>query len=90
MLIRFENTIITNCVIIYRKVIDVEIILNVYVVVKTDFIPFLENDFQCHNIKTCFVLFCFLFSVFYSEQIIAEVDELLNYIKTIRDVAKEI
>ena len=36
---------------------DVEIILNVYVVVKTDFIPFLENDFQCHNIKTCFVFY---------------------------------
>ena len=57
MLIRFENTIITNCVIMYRKVMDVEIILNVYVVVKTDFIPFLENDFQCHNIKTCFVFY---------------------------------
>ena len=39
---------------------DVEIILNVYVVVKTDFIPFLENDFQYHNIKTCFVLFFIL------------------------------
>ena len=59
-----ENTIITNCVIIYRKVMDVEIILNVYLVVKTDFIPFLENDFQCHNIKTCFVLL-FILSILF-------------------------
>ena len=40
---------------------DVEIILNV---VKTDFIPFLENDFHCHNIKTCFVLF-FILSILF-------------------------
>ena len=44
---------------------DVEIILIVYVVVKTDFIPFLENDFLCHNKKTCFVLFFILSILFW-------------------------